>query len=210
MFENIIKNLKNNNFNALEVESAKDALEYIRKTIPAGAVVSNGGSVTLGEIGAIDMLRKGNYTFLDRGAEGLTRDEIEEIFRKSFFADYYLMSTNALTEDGMLYNVDGNSNRVSALLFGPKNVIIIAGKNKIVKDVGEAGKRVKTVAAPKNSSRLNCATYCNEKNVCVCAEGEMFGGCNSDDRICCHYVISGKQRKKDRITVVIVNEELGY
>ena len=84
MFENIIKNLKNNNFNALEVESAKDALEYIRTTIPAGAVVSNGGSVTLGEIGAIDMLRKGNYTFLDRGAEGLTRDEIEEIFRKSF------------------------------------------------------------------------------------------------------------------------------
>lgn len=210
MFEKVIKNLERNNFNALVVESANDALEYIRKTIPEGAVVSNGGSVTLGQIGAIDMLRKGNYKFLDRGADGLSREEIEDIFRRSFFADYYLMSANAITEDGMLYNVDGNSNRVSALLFGPEKVIVIAGKNKLVKNIDEAMLRVKTVAAPKNSARLNCATYCNEKGVCSCVDGDTFDGCDSDGRICCNYVVSAKQRKRGRITVVIVNEELGY
>ncbi len=210
MFENIIKNLERNNMNALAVETASDALEYIKKTIPEGAVVSNGGSVTLSEIGAIDMLRKGNYNFLDRGADGLSRDKIEEIFRKSFFADYYLMSTNALTEDGLLYNVDGNSNRVAALVYGPENVIIVAGKNKIVKDINEAVKRVKTVAAPKNCARLNCTTYCNTKCECMCAYSTDFDGCDTDSRICCNYVITSKQRRKGRITVIIVNEDLGY
>ena len=210
MFENIIENLKRNNMNALAVETASDALEYIKNTIPEGAVVSNGGSVTLSEIGAIELFRKGNYNFLDRGADGLSRDEIEDIFRKSFFADYYLMSTNALTEDGLLYNVDGNSNRVAALVYGPENVIIVAGRNKIVKNIDEAIKRVKTVAAPKNCVRLNCMTYCNAKGECVCADSNDFDGCDTDSRICCNYVISSKQRKKGRITVIIVNEDLGY
>ena len=210
MFENIIKNLERNNMNALAVETASDALEYIRKTIPEGATVSNGGSVTLSETGAIELLRKGNYNFLDRGAEGLTRDEIEEIFRKSFFAEYYLMSSNAITEDGLLYNVDGNSNRVAALVYGPKNVIIVAGRNKIVKNIDEAIKRVKTIAAPKNCTRLNCTTHCNTKGECVCAGSDDFDGCDTDSRICCNYVISSKQRKKGRITVIIVNEDLGY
>lgn len=210
MFDNIIENLKRNNMNALAVETASDALEYIKNTIPSGSTVSNGGSVTLSEIGALDLMRNGNYNFLDRMADGLSRDDIEEIYRKSFFADYYLMSTNALTEDGMLYNVDGNSNRVAALVYGPKNVIIVAGKNKIVKDINEAIKRVKTVAAPKNCVRLNCETYCNIKGECVSADSGDFDGCDTDSRICCNYVISSKQRKKGRITVVIVNEDLGY
>ena len=210
MFDNIIEKLKRNNMNALAVETASDALEYIKNTIPSGSTVSNGGSVTLSEIGALDLMRNGNYNFLDRMADGLSRDDIEEIYRKSFFADYYLMSTNALTEDGILYNVDGNSNRVAALVYGPKNVIIVAGKNKIVKDINEAIKRVKTVAAPKNCVRLNCETYCNIKGECVCADSGDFDGCDTDSRICCNYVISSKQRKKGRITVVIVNEDLGY
>ncbi len=210
MFDNIIENLKRNNMNALAVETASDALEYIKNTIPHGATVSNGGSVTLSQIGALDMIRAGDYNFLDRSADGLSRDEIEEIYRKSFFADYYLMSTNAITEDGLLYNVDGNSNRVAALVFGPKNVIIVAGKNKIVKDINEAVERVKTIAAPKNCVRLNCATYCNSKGECVCADSNYFDGCDSDGRICCNYVITSKQRKKNRITVIIVNEDLGY
>ena len=128
MFDNIVKNLQKNNINAVVVEDVFELLQYIKNIIPLGAVVSNGGSVTLTETGIIDLLKNGEYNFLDRNADGLTRDEIEEIFHKSFFADYYLMSTNALTEDGMLYNVDGNSNRVAALLYGPKHVIVVAGK----------------------------------------------------------------------------------
>ncbi len=210
MFDNIVKNLQKNNINAVVVEDVFELLQYIKNIIPLGAVVSNGGSVTLTETGIIDLLKNGEYNFLDRSADGLTRDEIEEIFHKSFFADYYLMSTNALTEDGMLYNVDGNSNRVAALLYGPKHVIVVAGKNKIVKNISEAIKRVKTIAAPKNSARLNCDTYCNSQQRCVCCDNTDFSGCDSDGRICCNYVVTSKQRKKGRITVIIVNQELGY
>lgn len=210
MFENIIKNLENNNIHAIVAENAGEALEFIKNTIPKGAVVSNGGSKTLDEIGAISLMRNGEYTFLDRGATGLSREDIENIFHQSFLADYYLMSTNALTEDGMLYNVDGNSNRVAALLYGPKNVIVVAGKNKIVKNINEAIARVKTIAAPKNAARLNCATYCNAKQTCVCADKVDFSGCDSDGRICCNYVVTSKQRRKGRITVIIVNEDLGF
>ena len=123
------------------------------------------------------------------------------------------MSSNAVTESGVLYNVDGNGNRVAALTFGPKSVIVVMGYNKIVKDLDEAVRRVKTVSAPANAVRLNCETYCRHTGVCVSLSKEhpeMADGCRNSDRVCATYVVSGQQRVKDRIKVILVGEELGY
>ncbi len=209
--EKTMENLRKNNMEAFFVETKEDALKLLESLLSKGETVSVGGSVTLSEIGALDLLRNGDYNFLDRYQEGLTREEITEIFRKSFFADSYVTSTNALTEDGELYNVDGNSNRVAAMLFGPKSVIVIAGKNKIVDSLTAAEKRVKTIAAPKNVKRLSMNTYCSVKGTCMGAEDEkLCAGCTSEDRICASYTVMARQRIKGRVKVIIVNEELGY
>ena len=120
---------------------------------------------------------------------------------------------NAVTEGGLLYNVDGNSNRVSAILYGPKQVIFICGCNKLVKDLDEAVMRLKSVAAPQNTKRLNCDTYCAKEGECLAMGNDasyMCDGCMSPARICCNYVISARQRHKDRLKVIFVGEELGY
>lgn len=209
--EKIMENLRKNNMVPYFAETKEDALKLIKTLVKEGETVSVGGSVTLNEIGALDMLRNGDYNFLDRYKEGLSREDITEIFRKSFFADSYITSTNALTSEGELYNVDGNANRVAAMLFGPKSVIVVAGKNKIVENLNEAEKRVKTIAAPKNVKRLGMKTYCAEKGVCMGFEDEkLCAGCNSEDRICASYTVMARQRIKDRVKVIIVNEELGY
>ncbi len=209
--EKTMENLRKNNMVPYFAETKEDALKLIKTLVKEGETVSVGGSVTLNEIGALDMLRNGDYNFLDRYKEGLSREDITEIFRKSFFADSYITSTNALTSEGELYNVDGNANRVAAMLFGPKSVIVVAGKNKIVENLTEAEKRVKTIAAPKNVKRLGMKTYCAEKGVCMGFEDEkLCAGCNSEDRICASYTVMARQRIKDRVKVIIVNEELGY
>lgn len=208
-----IRNLEKNNMQACYVESRADAVNKVRELMSEGQTVAVGGSMTLYECGVIDILRSGRYRFLDRYEEGLSRDEVEKIFRESFFVDTYISSTNAITENGELYNVDGNSNRVAAICYGPKSVIIIAGYNKIVSDIDEAVDRVKRTAAPANAVRLSCDTYCSEKGECMSlARGEtgMACGCSSPARICCNYVVSGYQRVKDRIKVIIVGEQLGY
>lgn len=169
--------------------------------------------MTLFETGIIDHLKSGRYDFLDRYAEHLTREQVLTIYRESFSVDTYFTSTNALTEAGELYNVDGNGNRISALQHGPKSVILVAGINKIVPDLDAAIHRVKTIAAPKNCVRLNCDTYCSKTGHCVSLNKEnpkMTDGCSSDARICCQYSILSKQRNKDRIKVILVGEELGY
>ena len=208
-----IRNLEKNNMQACYVESRADAVNKVRELMSEGQTVAVGGSMTLYECGVIDILRSGRYRFLDRYEEGLSRDEVEKIFRESFFVDTYISSTNAITENGELYNVDGNSNRVAAICYGPKSVIIIAGYNKIVSDIDEAVDRVKRTAAPANAVRLSCDTNCSEKGECMSlARGEtgMACGCGSPARICCNYVVSGYQRVKDRIKVIIVGEQLGY
>lgn len=211
MIEKTIAALKKNNMDAYFVENKEEALSMVKSLLKKGETVSVGGSVTLNEVGVLPLLRSGDYNFLDRYKEGQTREEIEEVFRQSFFADSYIVSSNAVTEDGELYNVDGNANRVSAMLFGPKSVICIVGKNKIVKNLKEAEKRVKTVAAPKNAKRLSCETYCAKTGICLGADDErMSSGCASEGRICASYVIHAHQRVKGRIKVIIVNEELGY
>lgn len=212
-YELIMKNLKKNNFKPYLVKSKENIIPLLKTIISKGDTVSVGGSMTLFETGVIDFLRNGDYNFLDRYKEGLSHDEVGKIYRDSFFADAYLCSTNALLKSGALYNVDGNSNRVASIVFGPKSVIIIAGKNKIVNDFDEAVKRVKEIAAPKNAKRLSCETYCNIKEKCVSLNNEnadVCNGCASNSRICCNYVLSSYQKVKDRIKVIIVDEELGY
>lgn len=211
--EKTMENLKKNNIMPFYVKTKEEAKEKVKELLLKGAKVGVGGSMTLFECGVIDLLRSGDYDFLDRYKEGLSRDEINDIYRQCFFADAYLMSTNALTESGELYNVDGNSNRIAALLFGPASVIVVAGKNKIVKDLSEAVMRMKTIAAPKNAKRLSCRTYCAAAGECMDKErtaDAMTKGCASPDRICANYTVTGQQRIKDRIKVIIIDEETGY
>ncbi len=208
--ETVITNLRKNHLNPQVVTTKADVVPLIERLLNDGDTVAVGGSVTLNETGVIDLLRNGNYQFLDRYAEGLTREQTEEIFRRSFFADAYLCSSNAITEQGELYNVDGTGNRVAALAYGPKKVIVVVGVNKIVKDLDEAAKRVKVCAAPLNTQRLGLETYCNKTDHCMKVDGGMTEGCSVDKRICCSYLITGYQRQTDRIHVILVEEECGY
>jgi L-lactate utilization protein LutB len=208
-----MKNLEKNNMKAFYVETRAEVVSKVAELMNEGETVNVGGSMSLFECGVIDHLRSGRYDFQDRYKEGLTRPEIEEIYRKAFYADTYITSTNAVTENGELYNVDGNSNRVAAICYGPKSVIIVVGYNKIVEDIDAAISRVKRTAAPANCVRLSCDTYCSKKGECMSlqsADSEMPSGCNSPARICCSYVVSAYQRVKDRIKVIIVGEDLGY
>mgnify|MGYP000276848732 CR=1 FL=1 len=208
-----IENLKANNMQAFYVGKKEDVLPLVSKLIKEGETVAVGGSMSLFECGVIDFLRKGNFNFLDRYKEGLTQDDIKKIYIDSFSADTYLCSSNAVTEKGELYNVDGASNRTAAILYGPKSVIMVVGHNKIVKNIDEAINRVKTIAAPANCVRLKCETFCKNKGECMsysAKDNNITAGCNTPARICCNYVISAYQRIKDRIKVIIVGEELGY
>ena len=210
-----MENLRRNKMEPYFCETKEEACEVVKTLIKKGDVISSGGSQTLKETGVYDIITSSEYNYLDRTIPGLTKEQIEEVYQKTFSADAYFTSTNALTENGELYNVDGNSNRVSAILYGPKSVILIVGKNKIVKTIDDAVTRVREISAPQNTVRLGMDTYCSVKGKCMAlntpAENdEICNGCNSDARICCNYVLSGKQRHKNRIKVIIVNEDLGY
>ena len=205
------ENLVKNNMEFYYAETKNDVRDIVKSLIKKGDVITNGGTMTMAECGIADLLRSPDYTYLDR--TGKSREEAEEIYIQAFSADVYISSSNAITEDGVLYNVDGNSNRVAAIAYGPKSVIIIAGYNKIVQNLNEAEIRVKRESAPPNCVRLDCPTPCRETGECVSLSkttGQMTDGCAGDGRICCNYLISAKQRHKGRIKVILVGEELGY
>lgn len=197
-----IENLEKNSMSGYYVETEQAALEKIAEFITEGSVVGIGGSMTLFEIGAIDFLRKGNYKLLDRYKEGLTPAEMKQVFRESLLADTYLTSSNAITENGELYNVDANGNRVAAMLYGPDQVIVVVGINKIVKNLDQAILRVKETAAPANNIRLQKNNPCTKVGYCM--------DCKSEGRICNQYTVIKKQSVKGRIKVIIVNKDLGY
>lgn len=198
-----LENLKKNNMQPFYVETKEEALVLAKTLIKEGDTVSAGGSTTLDEIGIRNYLRAGeNFNFLDRSKAGITREEAEKLERLTFSSDVFFASSNAITEEGELYNVDGYGNRVSAMIFGPKSVVLVVGYNKIVKDRDEAIKRVEEIAAPANAVRLNCKTPCAKTGSCM--------KCKTDARICCSYVFLSQQRIKDRIKVIIVGEVLGY
>lgn len=208
-----MENLRKNNMEPFYCETIQEAQNLVKTLINKGDVISSGGSATLKETGILDIIRGDDYSYLDRTRDGITRAEIEQVYRATYNADVYFTSSNAITKTGYLYNVDGNSNRVSAILYGPKSVVVVAGFNKIVDNLEKAIERVKTVAAPQNTVRLNCNTYCAVNGHCVSLDipnSHMSDGCHSDGRICCNYVVCGQQRHVNRIKVIIIGEKLGY
>lgn len=209
--EPIAEALRRNRMVAHCVSAKEDVLPLVKQLLNPESTVAVGGSETLFQTGVIDLLKNGEYSFLDRYAEGLTAAQRDEVLLSSMAVDTYLCSSNAITRDGELYNVDGRANRVAALAYGPKTVIVVAGCNKIVDDIPAAVRRVKTVAAPLNAKRLHCDTYCAACGVCKAVDSARYtDGCGSPDRICSAYLISGWQRIANRIHVILVGEPLGF
>ena len=207
------KALEANNMTAFVVESRQEAYDKVKELLCEGDSIGVGGSVTLDECGISELIRDKKYRFIDRYEKGLNAEQIRARHIEALAADVYLTSCNAVTEKGELYNVDGNSNRVACIVYGPKQVIMVVGVNKIVKDINEAITRVKECCAPLNTKRLNCKTPCAVTGKCISlniGNPLICDGCGSEQRICCNYVISAKQRHKDRIKIIIVNENLGY
>ncbi len=203
--------LRKNNMQAFVAQNCRQAVNLVKDLMAEGETISCGGSVSLAQSGVMDLMKSGAYNFLDR-SKCETREETEEIYRKAFCCDTYLTSANAVTMNGELYNVDGNSNRVAAIAYGPKSVIFIVGCNKIVKDLDEAVARVKHTAAPKNTVRLELDTPCAKTGECISCKsgGDAGSGCKNEKRICCSYLVSGFQRHKDRYKVILVAQPLGY
>jgi len=199
--ERTIQALKKNNFEALYVSDSKAALEEVMKRIPDGASVGIGGSVTLAQIGLLDALKNRKIQLIWPFQQARSDEERLELIRKSFSADVFLSSTNAVTEDGKLFNVDASGNRVGAMFIGPQKTIIICGVNKIVKDLEAAETRVREWAAPQNAKRLNRKTPCVETGVC--------SDCSSPDRICNIYVTLAKKPARTEVIVILVGENLG-
>jgi L-lactate utilization protein LutB len=199
--ERTIHALKKNNFEALFVPDSKAAFEEVMKRIPDGSTVAVGGSVTLTQIGLLDALGKRKIQLIWPIQQAKNMDERMELIRKSFSSDFFVTSTNAITEDGKLFNVDATGNRVGAMFVGPKKTIIVSGVNKIVKDIGAAEKRVREWTAPQNAKRLNRKTPCVETGVCA--------DCSSPDRICNIYVTLAKRPSRTEVAVILVGEKLG-
>lgn len=208
--QKVMESLRKNRMVATYVPSKEDVVPLVKSLIPESCTVATGGSRTLDETGVIDLLHSGKYVFYDRNNPALTPVEKAEMTAKGATADVYLCSSNAVTEDGVLYNVDGFSNRVAAIANGPQKVIMVVGINKIVPDLDAAIRRVKTIAAPLNTKRLSCDTYCLNTGVCMGVDGDMTDGCHSPGRICCSYLVSAQQRVENRIHVILVGEPLGF
>jgi hypothetical protein len=198
----LIQAFEANNMTCLFVKDKDELTHYLKGIFNQQKKVAVGGSVTLNQLGVIDLIRESDVDFIDRYEEGLSRDEMMNRFRESFFADLFITSTNALTMDGCLYNIDGTGNRVAAMIFGPKEVIVIAGLNKICLNEQEAIAHIRECSAPTNAMRLNKKTPCVKTGHCM--------DCRSPERICSSYVKLGYQGQVNRIKIIIVEENLGY
>lgn len=197
----IIKNLKKRNMIGYYCETGKEALDLVKSILPKGSLVTNGGSETLVETGIMDLIRSGEYEYIDRKS-AKTPEESRALYGRIVTADYFLMSTNAITREGELINVDGVGNRVACLINGPEHVLIITGMNKVVTTVEDGIRRVRNIAAPPNSIRVGSKTPCSVTGFC--------SDCQSDDCICSQTVITRRSMKPGRITVILVGEEYGF
>ena len=196
--EKIIAGLASRNMKGFYVKSKEEALRKALELIPEGSSVTKGGSMSVLEIGLGEALKKGKYNYCDRDAATDKREA--EVF--AYTAEVYLGSVNAITEDGVLINIDGNSNRISAYAYGPKKLVLIVGMNKVASDVDAAMKRARNEAATINAQRFGLNTPCSKTGACM--------NCMSPDTICCQFLITRFSRRKDRIHVILVNENLGF
>ncbi|MDR2018923.1 MAG: lactate utilization protein [Syntrophobacterales bacterium] len=200
--ERTLKALQKNNFDARYAATVGDALEEIFAAIPVGAAVGVGGSQTLIQIGFFEEAERHRIKLGNPSMAAITVEEFVAERRKILLSDVFLASSNAVTEDGKLFNVDGMGNRTSGMTFGPKKVILVAGVNKIVKDLDAAHRRVREVVAPMNARRLDLKTPCAETGVCV--------DCASPYRICNAYLVLAKRPARTEFMVLLVGEELGF
>ncbi len=196
--QKVIKGLSSRNMTGYYAASKEEALKTALSLIPEGSAVTMGGAMSAREIGLVDALKEGNYQFIDRD---LYEDK-RAAMMAAYDADVFLSSANAMTEDGVLINIDGNANRVSAIAQGPRKVIFIVGMNKICDDVDGAMKRARNVAAPINAQRFGLSTPCAKTGSCM--------NCKSPDTICCQFLITRYSRHEGRIHVILVNENLGF
>ena len=199
--QKMIKNLQRRNFNATYCPTAAEAVSKISAMIPDGSSVTWGGSMTIRDMGLTEALHKRNLNILNRDLAA-DRDEAQRIYREAFSADYYLSSVNAISEDGVIVNIDGNGNRVAAITFGPKNVIFVVGLNKVTQDVESALARARSTASPINAARFDIKTPCQIDGVCH--------NCNSPESICNYIHFMRNSHPAGRHTVVLVGEDLGY
>ena len=196
--QKVIKGLNSRNMTGYYAKDKEEALKLALELIPEGSTVTMGGAMSAHEIGLVKVLKEGNYNFIDR-------DDYEDkraAALLAYDADVFLSSTNAMTEDGVLVNIDGNSNRVSAIAHGPKKVVFIVGMNKVCPDVDSAVKRARNVAAPINAQRFGIVTPCTQTGSCM--------NCKSADTICCNFLITRYSRHTGRIHVILVDESLGF
>ena len=196
--QKVIKGLASRNMTGYYAEDREAALAQALALIPEGSSVTMGGATSAHEIGLVEALKAGNYNFIDRDAYSDKRAAM----LMAYDADVFLSSANAITEDGVLVNIDGNSNRVSAIAQGPRKVVFIVGMNKVCNDVDVAMKRARNVAAPINAQRFGLSTPCAKTGACM--------DCKSPDTICCQFLITRFSRHKDRIHVILVNDSLGF
>ncbi len=197
--ETVIKGLKSRNMTGWYAETREAALAKALELIPEGSTVTMGGSMSAREIGLVQALKEGNYRFIDRNAY----EDKRAAMLAAYDADVYLSSVNAMTSDGILINIDGNANRVSAIAQGPRKVIFIVGMNKVCgADPDSAMKRARNVAAPINTQRFGLSTPCTKTGTCM--------DCKSPDTICCQFLITRFSRHPDRIHVILVNDTLGF
>lgn len=197
----LAKNLHSRNFEAYYCSTAAQALEKALELIPAGSSVGWGGAASAEEIGLIEAIRSGDFQAFDR-AKANTPEEREKIMMDCFGADFFLTGANGLSLDGEMVNIDGNGNRVGAIIYGPKNVLVIAGMNKVMDTLEDAVTRARTVAAPINQQRFLKNTPCGVTGICA--------DCKSPECICNHIVITRNCRPAGRIKFIIVGEELGF
>ena len=197
----IIKNLEKRNMEGFYFETAADCTQAILKDMPTGSIISWGGSESIKECGLMDAIQNGSYELIDR-TTAKSPEESRVLYAKAVMADYYLMSSNAITLDGELINIDGNGNRVACLIQGPSHVILVVGMNKVVTDVTSGVARVRNMASPANAIRLNRNLPCGLTGVCH--------DCLSPECFCNQIVVTRRSGHAGRIKVYLVGESLGY
>jgi hypothetical protein len=200
----VIRNLKKRGMDGIFCETSALAVAEICRMIPSGSLVGLGGSETVMESGLLDALRRMDIRLLDRYKEGVSKEAVDDMRRQGLQADIFICSSNAVTADGKLVNMDGTGNRVAAMIYGPKKVIILVGMNKIQPDLEAAIARVKNTAAPANSLRVGVETPCSKTGFC------QDPHCHPPRRICCQLVITEASMTPGRMTVFLVGEALGY
>ncbi|WP_234122782.1 lactate utilization protein [Clostridium hydrogenum] len=197
----MVEILKDKGYVSYYAEDKEEAKKKVLNLIPEGASISVGGSETLGAMGMTEEFRSEKYKFFDR-FKPMSYEELYEVYRQSLLSDYFVSSTNAITRNGELVNTDSSGNRVASMIIGPKKVIIVAGANKVVENLDEAFRRIEEIA-PMNATRVHHKAPCTETGRCM--------HCESQSSVCNYTgIIRNGRKEKDRITIIMVAEELGF